>query len=193
MTVRQALLKGIYPLLTWANKISGKNKILSRTDATPAVSFYELNCNLADGSPFSLDSLKGKKVLLVNTASDCGYTAQYAELQQLYSAKKDKLVIIAFPSNEFKNQETGSNAEIAAFCRKNYGVEFPVAEKCRVLPGEMQHAVYSWLTNPQKNGWNKQQPVWNFCKYLVNEQGQLTHFFSPALSPLGKEIPGAIG
>lgn len=193
MTLKQTLLRWAYPFLMWGNKIGKKNVVIEHGESKPIFPFHQLSITLANGAPFRFDILKGKKVLLVNTASDCGYTAQYKELQQLYSRNRDKLVVIAFPSNEFKEQEKGSNSEIETFCQKNFGVEFPVAQKCNVLPGTRQETVYSWLTNHNVNGWNKQKPVWNFCKYLVNEKGLLTHYFSPSVSPLGKEIARAIG
>lgn len=136
--------------------------------------------------------LKGKKVLIVNTASNCGYTHQYAELQELYRSHSDTLTIIGFPSNNFREQEKGSDEEIATFCQVNYGVTFPLAKKSDVLKGEGQNKVFEWLTNKQLNGWNEQEPSWNFSKYLINEQGLLTHYFDPAVSPLSTEVRQAV-
>jgi len=137
-------------------------------------------------------SLKGKKILLVNTASECGYTGQYDQLQKLYSGYNNQLVIIGFPANDFKEQEKGTNEEIAAFCKQNYGVSFPLAEKSVVVKASHQNNIFQWLTDPAKNGWNKQAPTWNFCKYLVNEEGMLTNYFGPAVEPTSEEIIKAI-
>ncbi|WP_121353745.1 glutathione peroxidase [Flavisolibacter nicotianae] len=193
MTIRQTILKWLYPLLMWGRKKSTGDKLLHNENKTAApVSFYSLSAVLNNGRPLSFESLKGKKVLLVNTASDCGYTAQYADLQQLYALAKNNLAIIAFPANDFKAQETGSDAEIARFCSVNYGVEFPLAQKAVVVKNNAQHPVYRWLTTPSLNGWNSQAPTWNFSKYLINEEGLLTHFFDPAVSPLDPVVRNAI-
>lgn len=157
-----------------------------------AVSFYDLHFPLIDGQSLSFSKLAGKKVLLVNTASNCGYTHQYADLEKLHEKNKDKLIILAFPSNDFKEQEKGSNEEIAAFCKKNYGVTFPLMQKSIVVKTEKQNEVYNWLTHATKNGWNEKAPEWNFSKYLVNEQGALTHYFSTSVSPMDSEILSAL-
>lgn len=136
-------------------------------------------------------SLKGKKVLLVNTASDCGYTNQYEDLQKLYEQSNGKLMIIAFPANDFKEQEKGDDSQIAAFCKINFGVTFPVAKKSSVK-GHNKNNVFDWLSDKNKNGWNNKQPSWNFSKYLVDERGVLTHYFDPAISPDSKEIMEAL-
>lgn len=163
-------------------------KELYNNEATPPVSFYSLKDTAIDGSPFDFGHLKGKKVMLVNTASDCGYTGQYDDLQKLSERFKDELVVIGFPANDYKEQEKGSDAEIAAFCRINYGVSFPLMRKSSVKKGEDQNPVFQWLSDPAKNGWNKQQPSWNFCKYIVDEQGRLTGFFGSTIDPLSKTI-----
>ena len=193
MTFRQKLLKAVYPAFMWLNKSDAKEKgILSNSTAVPKVSFYTLNTIANDGQPLSFTALQGKKVLLVNTASDCGYTDQYAELEKLYQQYKHKLVVIGFPSNDFKEQEKGTDAAIAQFCKVNYGVSFPLMKKGAVKRTAEQQAVYEWLTNPAKNGWNSREPYWNFSKYLVDENGKLIHYFAPAISPLDKEITDAI-
>lgn len=193
MTIRQTILKWLYPLLMWGRKKSTGKKPLRNENKTAApVSFYSLSAVLNNGQPFSFDSLRGKKVLLVNTASDCGYTGQYADLQKLYSLAQNALTIIAFPANDFKEQEKGSDAEIARFCSVNYGVEFPLTQKAVVVKSSVQHPVYQWLTNPSLNGWNSQAPTWNFSKYLVSEEGLLTHLFDPAVSPLDPVVLNAI-
>jgi len=189
-SMRQKILKAFYPLLTGITKLTGTNSKahLSETRVQPPVSFYTLSVSLNSGQELHFDSLRGKKVLLVNTASDCGYTAQYDELQKLQEMYKDKLVIIGFPANDFKEQEKGTDAEIAEFCRVNYGVKFPLAVKSSVKKGTDQHAVFNWLSNSKKNGWNEKDPIWNFSKYLVSDRGELIGYFEPSVSPTGKEI-----
>jgi len=131
-------------------------------------------------------------VLIVNTASNCGYTNQYQELQKLYDQYKEKLIVLAFPSNDFKEQEKGNDEEIAAFCQVNFGVSFPLAKKTVVVKAPDQNKVYEWLTRKELNGWNDQQPTWNFSKYLIDEKGQLSHYFDPAVSPLSEDVVQAI-
>ncbi len=168
---------------------SGNGKVLVNRKKAPAVvSFYDLKVTLNDGKELEFDQLKGKNVLLVNTASDCGYTGQYAELQQLHERHQDNLVIIGFPANDFKEQEKGTDQEISRFCQVNYGVSFHLSQKSNVTAGPEQHPVYQWLTQAAKNGWNSHQPDWNFSKYLVDEKGILIRYFGPAISPTGPEI-----
>jgi len=194
MTLRQTVLKIIYPLWIYYNKLTGiRSKVLkNKTKIDPPQSFYTLAAQLNDGKELSFDSLKGKKVLLVNTASDCGYTNQYHDLQKLFEEKKDQLTIIGFPANDFKQQEKGSDSEIAEFCQTNFGVGFPLAKKSSVTRGPQQNPVFKWLTDKTKNGWTNKQPSWNFSKWLVDEQGMLTHYFDPAISPLGEEVASAV-
>jgi glutathione peroxidase len=193
MTGRQKLLKVFYPVLMWVTRITGTNTSkLTGTSVQPPVSFYTLQATLNNGGTFNFDSLKGKKVLLVNTASDCGYTDQYAELEKLYQQYKSQLAILAFPANDFKEQEKGTDADIAAFCKKNYGVTFQVMARSCVTKSSMQDPVYNWLTEPGGNGWNTKAPSWNFSKYLVNEKGELINYFDPGISPLSKDIAAAI-
>jgi len=194
MTLRQTLLKFIYPIWMFGNKLIGrKSKFFeNRAKLPPQKSFYDLHLQLNDGTELNLDSFRGKKVLLVNTASDCGYTNQYHDLQKLFDEEKQKLVIIGFPANDFKNQEQGNDSEIAAFCKKNFSVSFPLAAKSRVKKGPNQNPVFSWLTDKAKNGWTNKQPSWNFSKWLVNEEGILTHYFDPSVSPLSEEVRQAV-
>ena len=189
MTIRQQLLKTFYPALMWLTRLSGVNaRLITHAAVTPSVSFYSLQAQLLNSKEFDWSSLKGKKVLLVNTASDCGYTAQYAELQQLYEKFSDRLVILGFPSNEFKEQEKGSASSISSFCSVNYGVQFPILQKAVVLRGPLQHPVYQWLTSASQNGWNDQPPSWNFAKYLVDEEGRLILYADPSISPMDARI-----
>jgi len=190
MNIKQRILKAAYPLVM---KMSKKNHLNNIKNEKPASDFFNLKIMLNDGSSLPLDSFKGKKIMIVNTASDCGFTGQYDQLEKLFQKHKDHLIIIGFPSNEFGNQEKGSNESIASFCKINYGVSFPLAIKGEVLKSDNQQDVYKWLTNKSINGWNEQVPSWNFCKYLINEQGILVDFFNSSIDPLGKEVEEALG
>lgn len=193
MTFRQRMLKTIYPALMWATRLGNKNTmVLTHAPQKAPVSFYDLQATLTNGAPIDWALLKGKKVLIVNTASDCGYTGQYKELQQLQDKFADRLQVIGFPANDFKEQEKGSNASIAAFCERNYGVRFFLTQKTSVVSGALQHPVYRWLTDSTKNGWNSKAPTWNFSKYLIDEDGRLTHYFDPSVSPLSETVVTAI-
>ncbi|MGM0946636.1 MAG: glutathione peroxidase [Bacteroidota bacterium] len=149
--------------------------------------FYDFKLKDLDGNEVSFEQFKGKKVLLVNVASKCGYTPQYEALQELHENYGDKIVILAFPANNFGGQEPGSNEEIKEFCSANYGVTFPVFEKISVK-GFDKHPLYRWLSDEKENGWNNQEPSWNFCKYYVNEAGELEKFFPSSVTPLDEQI-----
>lgn len=193
MTYRQKILKAFYPALIWFTRLAGKNKqVIVNEKINPWVSFYSLKGILINEEPYDFARLKGKKVMIVNTASDCGYTNQYADLEKLYRQHRDKLEIIGFPANDFKAQEKGTNEVIAKFCKENYGVSFPLMKKCQVIKGTEQHEIFQWLTNTAKNGWNEQQPNWNFCKYIIDESGRLAYFFGPSVEPCSSEIIDAI-
>jgi glutathione peroxidase len=194
MTYRQKVLKAIYPAWMWYNKVTGKkSKVMSNSKpVAPAQSFYDLSVQLNTGNKLRLDSVKGKKILIVNTASNCGYTNQYEDLEQLAEKYKDKLLVIGFPANDFKEQEKGTDEEIAQFCKLNFGVSFPLAKKSSVIKSGQQNEIFKWLTDKSKNGWNEQQPSWNFSKYLVDENGKLIKYFDPAISPLSDEVIKAI-
>ena len=186
-------MKSLYPLLIRLGKHKGAKRILSNHKKLGSMkSFYDLDVRLNTNATLPFDSLKGKKILLVNTASNCGYTPQYTELQQLYEQQQDHLLVIGFPANDFKEQEKGTDEEIAQFCQVNYGVTFPLAKKSTVVKGPDQHPVYQWLSHKDLNGWNDQEPVWNFSKYLIDEKGELTHFFEPSVSPLDPIVVDAI-
>lgn len=193
MTYRQKLLKAFYPALMWVTKLTGsKIEKAENTKVTPQVPFYSLSGTKNDGKSLDFSQFKGKKVLLVNTASDCGYTNQYADLQALYEQFKGKLEIVGFPANDFKEQEKGSDEDIAQFCKVNFGVSFPLMKKSVVIKASDQNAVFKWLSDSTQNGWNQKEPSWNFSKYLVNEQGVLTHYFDPSVSPLSEEVKKSI-
>jgi len=191
--MRQRLLKAIYPVTMWVSRLK-KKKLVAVNDpsVTPPQSIYDISIQLNTGKTVLLQQYAGKKLLLVNTASDCGYTAQYAELQRLYEMFSDELVIIGFPANDFNEQEKGSDAQIAQFCQVNYGVTFPLAKKCVAVKRADQHPVFKWLSHKEQNGWNDLPPSWNFSKYLVNENGVLTHYFEPAVSPLSNVVMQAL-
>ncbi|GIV34532.1 MAG: glutathione peroxidase [Chitinophagales bacterium] len=150
-------------------------------------SIYDIPVTTIDGEQTTLAQYKGKKMLIVNVASECGFTPQYADLQALYDKYADKVVVLGFPANNFGGQEPGSEKEIKAFCQKNYGVTFPMFAKISVK-GKDMHELYRWLTTKELNGWNDQAPTWNFCKYLISEDGRLLKFYSSAVNPLSKEI-----
>ena len=194
MTIRQNILKMFYPLLMMTNKHSDKNaKILfNKNSILPKSSFYNLKSIDNSGNEISFEQFVGMKVLLVNTASDCGFTAQFDSLQKLYNDTKQGLIILGFPSNNFGKQEKGNDEQIIKFCTENYNIKFPLMKKSVVIKAPDQNSVYKWLTDPESNGWNDHQPDWNFSKYLVNENGILTHYFGPAVSPLGEEIELAL-
>ena len=192
MTYRQKVLKAVYPAMMWFTKLMGKNTKELSGDKQPPVSFYSLKTTLNNGDTLDFAGLKGKKVLLVNTASDCGYTNQYSDLQKLAEEQKDKLLVIGFPANDFKEQEKGTDEEIAQFCKMNFGISFPLAQKSVVIRSAQQNSVFQWLTDPSRNGWNSKQPSWNFTKYLVDEEGKLTNYFGPSVSPLNKDIMDAV-
>lgn len=179
-------------MLLFYKRIKGVNKTTVKEKIQPPASFYSLSVHLNDGKIFRFENLRNKKVLIVNTASNCGYTNQYSELQKLYQLSKGDLVVMAFPSNDFKEQEKGSDEAILNFCQINFGISFPLAKKSVVVKDAQQNSVYKWLTNKKLNGWNEQAPSWNFSKYLVDEAGRLTHYFDPAIPPLSKEVMKAI-
>ena len=160
--------------------------ILSFLFVTPSSVYNFKTLKSIDGKNLNLSQYKGKKILIVNTASKCGYTKQYEELQQLATLYKNKLVIIGFPANNFGGQEPGSNENIKEFCQKNFGVTFPLSEKISVK-GDDIHPLFDMLTkadNPDFTGEIK----WNFEKFLIDENGKLIHRFRSATTPLSKDI-----
>lgn len=154
-------------------------------------SIHEFLFNLIDGTEKSFADFKGKKILIVNVASECGYTKQYADLQALYEMNEDKLVIIGFPANNFGGQEPGQNDEIATFCSKRFGVTFPMAEKISV-DGKDIHPIFKWLcaqANPDFTG----DIQWNFEKFLLDENGVLIRRFRSGVEPTDENLVKAIG
>jgi len=188
MNLRQRIVKLFYPVLKNRLKSPATTLVLENKDnKQPLKSFYDLTVNLGNGKVVNFDTFKGKKVLLVNTASSCGFTPQFEKLQQLQDQYADKLVILGFPANDFKEQEKAADGEIESFCQVNYGVKFQIAAKSVVISSPTQNPVFKWLTQAEQNGWNTQAPTWNFCKYLIDENGVLKGYFASAIDPL--EIP----
>ena len=191
--MRKSLLLTCSLLLLWScqnqaqyNKTN--NKTMETQAAISAETIYQFKVTDLSGNEFDFASLKGKKVLVVNTASECGLTPQYEQFQKLYSEYKDKnFVIIGFPANNFGSQEPGTNKEIATFCQKNYGVTFPMMQKISVKGKEI-HPVYQFLTQKAKNGVQDSEVEWNFQKYLLDENGELVKVISPRTLPTDPEI-----
>lgn len=150
-------------------------------------SIYDFSIKTLEGQKLKLTQYKGKKILIVNTASKCGFTPQYKELEALYRQYQDRLVVIGFPANNFANQEPGTNEEIATFCERNYGVTFPMSEKISVK-GNDQAPIYEWLTQKEHNNYADSEVKWNFQKYLIDEKGNLIGIFESKVNPLSEEI-----
>src|ERR1700730_2025304 len=164
MSFRQTILKLFYPLLIRFNKLTGRRNDVLKNERSvkPKESIYNYSIELNNGRRINFAELKGKKILLVNTASDCGYTQQYEQLQELSVMHQHNLVIIGFPANDFKQQEKGNDEDIAQFCKINFGVSFPLAKKSSVINGPSQNKIFKWLSHREQNGWCDHAPVWNF-------------------------------
>src|SRR5258706_15002778 len=150
-------------------------------------SIYKFKVEALDGSVIDFSKYKGKKILVVNTASKCGFTPQYEGLEKLYEKYKDKLVIVGFPANNFGGQEPGTNTEIKEFCKKNYGVTFPMAAKVSVK-GDDTAPIFQWLCNKSQNGVLDAEIKWNFGKFLLDENGNLISYFPSKIEPMSEEI-----
>ena len=159
---------------------------------TAASSFYDFKMKSLDGEMVDFSKYKGKKLILLNVASKCGYTKQYADWQKFYDANKDKVEVLGFPANNFMGQEPGTGKEIKEFCTKNYGVTFQMFDKISVKKGDDQAPLYKWLTDKSQNGWNETEPSWNFCKYVINEKGELSKFFASGILPTDATFLAAI-
>jgi glutathione peroxidase len=166
------------------NVVSEKN--IYSTNDTPK-SIHRFKVASLDGDIIDFSAFKGKKILVVNTASECGYTPQYKDLQALYEKYKEKLVIVGFPANNFGGQEPGSNDEIKSFCQKNYGVGFPMAAKISVK-GDDTAPIYQWLTHKDQNGILDAEIKWNFNKFLLDENGHMIQYFPSKVNPMSEEI-----
>ncbi len=177
-----------FSLFSCANPI--KENVTPQERKTMSINpIYNFKVKSLDGQDFSFDQLKGKKVIIVNTASKCGLTPQYKSLEAIYKKYKDtkNLVIIGFPANDFIGQEPGSNEEIAEFCSLNYGVSFPMMEKITVKGADM-HPLYKYLTTKELNGHSDNEVTWNFQKYLINEEGFLEEVIGPRTTPDAPEV-----
>jgi glutathione peroxidase len=158
-----------------------------QTTAAAQPTIYEFKVEGLEGGTIDFSSYRGKKILIVNTASKCGYTPQYEELQALYDQYKDKLVVIGFPANNFGGQEPGTNKEIKEFCKSKFNVTFPMAAKISVK-GDDIHPIYQWLTNKEKNGVLNANVKWNFNKFLIGADGVLIAHFGSNVKPMSEEI-----
>lgn len=176
-------------LFSACKQTTSNNKQVTTMQKTPAApeSIYNITIHNINGNPINLSDFKGKKILFVNVASECGFTPQYKDLQTLHTQYKNKLVIIGLPCNQFGEQEPGNAATIQSFCTENYGVEFLITEKIDVT-GSNQHPLYTWLTSKEKNGVKDSTVKWNFQKYLVDEQGNLIDFYYSITNPLSEKI-----
>jgi glutathione peroxidase len=161
--------------------------ILTAAAYKPANSIYKFSVPGIEGGKIKFKKFKGKKILIVNTASKCGYTPQYADLQKLYETYKDKLVVVGFPANNFGQQEPGENPDIKSFCTKNYGVTFPLAAKVSVKGADI-HPLFKWLTTKTENGVMDAEIRWNFTKFLLDENGKLIKMFTSKVTPMSEEI-----
>jgi glutathione peroxidase len=188
------LRKFAYSVIMVFGSCFGKNSIESKPteNLVTQMSLYDFKMKSIDGKEIDFSIYKGKKVLIVNTASECGYTPQYEELQKLHQLHGSKVVVLGFPCNDFGAQEPGSLENIKSFCQKNYGVSFQLFEKVSVK-GDKKTPLYEWLSSKSKNGWNDKEPSWNFCKYLIDENGKLQNLYPSGVSPMSKELLKAIG
>ncbi|MEO7766598.1 MAG: glutathione peroxidase [Ferruginibacter sp.] len=168
------------------NNVTIKNDVSITTKVT-AKSIYDFKVESLDGGMIDFSKFKGKKILIVNTASKCGYTPQYEGLEALYEKYKDHLVIVGFPANNFGEQEPGSNIEIKEFCKKNYGVTFPIASKISVK-GDDIAPIYKWLCNKSENGVLDAEIKWNFNKFLLDEKGRIITKFDSKVTPMSEEL-----
>lgn len=159
----------------------------SQTKNKPSESIYDIKINALNGEDIDFTNYKGKYILFVNVASNCGFTGQYEDLQKLYDTYQDKLMIIGVPCNQFGGQEPGSASEIETFCKINYGVTFLMTEKVDVK-GENQHPLYQWLTQQSKNGSSNSSVKWNFQKYLIDKNGALLDYFYSTTKPMSTKI-----
>ncbi len=165
------------------NKKENKKMAVNTSDNQQTENIYQFKVKTLTDEDFDFSSLKGKKIMIVNTASKCGLTPQYEGLQKLYDTyKDDNFIIVGFPANNFLKQEPGTNAEIAEFCQLNYGVSFPMMSKISVK-GDDMHPVYQFLTQESKNSYQDSEVEWNFQKYLINEKGELVKVISPKTLP----------
>jgi len=161
--------------------------ILTSFKNISAQSVYDIDLNNIDGANIDLSKFKGKYILFVNVASNCGFTKQYKQLEELYQTYKNDLVVIGLPCNQFGGQEPGDAQEIKSFCTKNFGVSFIITEKINAK-GPDVHSIYAWLTDKKLNGKINSTVKWNFQKYLLNKEGKLIDYFNSSTSPMSSKI-----
>jgi glutathione peroxidase len=167
----------------------GRQKCVVRPASAPKppFSFFDLSARTITGEKFFFSQLKGKKTLIINTASFCGYTDQYAILESFHQMYGNSVTVLGFPCNDFSGQEPESETRIMKFCKENYDVSFQLFEKV-TLQGEQRSQVYDWLSSRRKNGWSNHAPTWNFCKYLVDEKGELLFYAGSTVLPTHKDF-----
>lgn len=190
MKTKFIALLSVFMLVSCKNEAqtNDKSELIAKTETMNKENIYQFKVKDLSGDEFDFASLKGKKILIVNTASKCGLTPQYKDLEAIYEKYKDKnFVIVGFPANNFGQQEPGTNDEIGAFCQKNYGVTFPMMSKVSVKGSDMCE-LYQFLTQKSRNGLQDSQVEWNFQKYLINENGELEKVVSPQVLPTDAEI-----
>jgi len=176
----------------WIGLTTSTTNAQTSKTVEPMENIYDIKINSLDGKEIKLADFKGKKILFVNVASECGFTPQYKGLQELHEKYKDQLVIIGLPCNQFGGQGPGDANQIQNFCQKNYGVDFLITEKIEVK-GENQHPLYQWLTSQSKNGKMDSEVKWNFQKYMVDEEGKLINVFYSNVEPISEEIISLLG
>ncbi|OCA74003.1 glutathione peroxidase [Chryseobacterium arthrosphaerae] len=159
----------------------------AKTKELMGKTIYDFTVESLEGKEINFADFKGKKILIVNTASECGFTPQYADLEKVYEQYKDKLVVVGFPANNFGGQEPGTNTEIGAFCQKNYGVTFPLAAKVSVKGDDMA-PIFKYLTEQELNGVKNTTILWNFTKFLLDENGKLIDTFVSTTKPTDEAI-----
>jgi glutathione peroxidase len=187
MSILKKLISSSYNFRMRFSKSTGLGIKVLKNDSNKnaIVNFYSLKAFSNSGEEISFEKYRGRKIIIVNLASQCGYTPQYEALEKLYQ-QKSNIEILGFPSNDFGEQEPGSDVEIARFCKLNFGVTFPLFKKDNVT-GKNRQLIYQWLSNLNENGWNNEQPQWNFYKYVVDENGNLSGVYSSSVSPF--DIP----
>lgn len=179
-------------LFSCSSQSTNTGTAIPKPEAMPTdANIYQFKVQGLEGDVIDFTSFKGKKILVVNTASACGFTPQYKELEELYVKYKGKLVVVGFPANNFGSQEPGTNEDIKAFCQKNYGVTFPMAAKISVKGDDMA-PIYQWLTSKEKNGVLDAEIKWNFNKFLIDENGHIIAKFDSKVKPMSEEITGKL-
>ena len=190
--MKKVLHFALASFLFWNCQGQNQNKTNTTANSMEKQTIYQFKVEDLSGKTFEFSSLKGKKILVVNSASKCGLTPQYKDLEKIYREYKDKgFVIVGFPANNFGHQEPGTNAEIETFCEMNYGVTFPMMSKISVKGSDI-HPIYQFLTQKAKNGVQDSDVQWNFQKYLINEKGELAKVISPEVLPTDDAIVGWI-